>query len=146
MAISVHSAPISANAPPRLRSPKKMSDQIVLRASCPQYSASAWRVSDSSGNASLGPAAPSAASAAVRADSADLWLPCRQMSQDATPINRYSTVHTGPNSQLGGFQDGFFSLRYQVLTDETVATAPKPPANCGRRTATARLIQSLRFN
>lgn len=43
------------------------------------------------------------------------YAPLRQTSQDATPIAVYSALHTGPNSQSGGFQFGFFS----VCTEES---------------------------
>jgi hypothetical protein len=34
----------------------------------------------------------------------------------AIPMQIYSTVHTGPNSQFGGVQAGRFSVVYQVVT------------------------------
>lgn len=38
--------------------------------------------------------------------------PCLNTSHEATPMAVYSALHTGPNTALGGVQDGFFSFVY----------------------------------
>ena len=42
----------------------------------------------------------------------------------ATAIKTYNTVQTGPNTQAGGFQPGFCSVRYQVPTLVAVKNPP----------------------
>jgi len=46
----------------------------------------------------------------------------------AAPINTYSSVQTGPNSQFGGLKNGLFRLTYQVFTDPAVNQPPAAPA------------------
>jgi hypothetical protein len=52
-----------------------------------------------------------------------------QMRKKAIPINRYSSTHTGPNSQLGGLKVGFCKLVYHVETELLVKNPPMIPAN-----------------
>jgi hypothetical protein len=39
----------------------------------------------------------------------------------------YRVVHTGPNIQLGGFQDGLMMVGYQVVTESRVKNPLKLP-------------------
>ena len=51
-----------------------------------------------------------------------------QTIKSEIPIIRYSTVHTGPNSQLGGLNEGLFSVAYHVGIESSVNTVPISPA------------------
>src|SRR5579885_718059 len=51
---------------------------------------------------------------------------CRHTSQAAIAIPMYKVVQTGPNSQFGGFHEGFSRVAYQSRTDRLVTTAPTP--------------------
>lgn len=50
---------------------------------------------------------------------------------------RYSTVHTGPKSQAGGFHDGLFSVAYQSPGGKNIPIADAPKL---------RTIQPIRTN
>lgn len=52
-----------------------------------------------------------------------------QTRNKATPIKKYKEIHTGPNSQLGGLNDGFIKVEYQVETDLIVKNEPITPAS-----------------
>ena len=52
----------------------------------------------------------------------------RHANQAAIAIRKYSTVHTGPKIQSGGFQLGFSSVWYQPFTETAVAALPIPAA------------------
>lgn len=48
------------------------------------------------------------------------------------PIIKYNEVHTGPNTQAGGFHEGLItSVLYQLVTLETVKNPEMPPTICG---------------
>lgn len=50
-----------------------------------------------------------------------------QIRKNDIPKRQYSSVHTGPNTQLGGLKEGLFNKAYQVGTACDVnipATAP----------------------
>jgi hypothetical protein len=81
--ISAHSTRISANARPGDCRPKKMADHAALNSRCTTNSVSA-------------------------AFAAPRYL--SHTSHAATPMSTYSSVQTGPNTQLGGFHDGFSSV------------------------------------
>ena len=51
-----------------------------------------------------------------------------QTMKSEIPIIRYSKVHTGPNSQLGGLNAGLFNAAYQVGMESIVNTVPIRPA------------------
>ena len=75
---------ISPNAKPGLRIPKKMADQLTLSMSC-------------------SPKSPS--------DTREARQPPRRHTSHAErAIRKYSAVQTGPKSQSGGVQLGFFSV------------------------------------
>ena len=46
----------------------------------------------------------------------------------ATPITKYSVLHTGANTQLGGFQEGLLRDVYQLGICGAVAKLPRTPA------------------
>jgi len=72
----------------------------------------------------------------INADFTILFLrPSFQTMKSDIPIIRYSTVHTGPNSQLGGLNDGFTSVVYHPLTEEAVKYPAKEPTASGIKTA-----------
>jgi hypothetical protein len=48
---------------------------------------------------------------------------------NAIPIKTKRMVHTGPNNQPGGVNQGLLSNGYQDVTLEKVKKAPIPPAN-----------------
>ena len=56
------------------------------------------------------------------------FSPSFQIINSEIPIIRYNTVHTGPNSQLGGFKAGLLSDTYQVGMESIVNTVPIRPA------------------
>jgi len=65
----------------------------------------------------------------INADFTILFLrPSFQTMNSDIPIIRYSTVHTGPNSQLGGLNDGLFNAAYQVGMESIVNIVPISPA------------------
>src|SRR5690242_15498001 len=98
--IANHSSPMSIKARPGLRKPKNRADHAALKNNC--------RANRSNG--SLAPCNP-----------------CfRQTSQAARAMLMYSAVQTGPNTQLGGFQEGFVNVAYQSPTDRFVKAAPNP--------------------
>src|SRR5512136_2318827 len=94
-----HKTTISNTAQPGLRKPKKISDQNRLSSNC----------------------TPKIASATC---TCGLPHPCRHTSQAATPIRMYSSVHTGPNTQFGGFHVRLLRPWYQVGMDGAVAAPP----------------------
>ena len=55
--------------------------------------------------------------------------PFSQTRYSDIPIIRYNTIQTGPNTKLGGLNDGFTKVLYQVGIDETVKNDPIMPAN-----------------
>lgn len=59
---------------------------------------------------------------------AGLCIPNRHTRYAAIPINIYSTVHTGPNTQFGGLNDGRANVAYHVGIAETVKNDPIIPA------------------
>lgn len=52
-------------------------------------------------------------------------------------MSRYSTVHTGSNTQLGGLKEGLLMVRYQSLKLDAVTKPEVPPMSIGK------LIQSM---
>jgi len=59
----------------------------------------------------------------------DLLLYLFQIRYKDIPINRYNIVQTGPNTQLGGLNNGLFKVIYHVDTEEIVKKDPIMPAN-----------------
>jgi hypothetical protein len=93
---------ISTNATPGMWKPKNSHDQAAFNTN--------WTAnSDSGPRACLNP-------------------PCRQTNHAATDMKMYNTVQTGPNSQLGGFQDGLTSVAYHDGMLGAVATEPRAAA------------------
>lgn len=65
----------------------------------------------------------------INADFTILFFrPSFQIINSEIPIIRYNTVHTGPNSQLGGFKEGLFRAAYHVGMESIVNTVPIKPA------------------
>ena len=60
-----------------------------------------------------------------------LSKPSRQTKYRAIPIKIYNVVHTGPNNQFGGDQEGFDSAEYHVGISAIVAIDPKNPITKG---------------
>lgn len=56
----------------------------------------------------------------------------------------YSTVHTGPNTQLGGLNHGRASPAYQVGMASTVKTAPMMPVASHASTKAVAITRSFR--
>jgi hypothetical protein len=57
---------------------------------------------------------------------------CFQIKNKEIPKNIYRVVHTGPNNQLGGLNDGWFSVLYHPGIASAVnipAIAPKLKGN-----------------
>ena len=55
-----------------------------------------------------------------------------QIRNNEIPKMIYSTVHTGPNNQFGGLNEGLFSVAYHPETPDAVyipAVAPTPSVN-----------------
>ena len=57
------------------------------------------------------------------------------------PIKIYKTVQTGPNIQLGGLKNGFWSVLYQLFIESAVAYPDNEPTN----TQTSIAIGNLNF-
>ena len=57
------------------------------------------------------------------------FSPFSQTRYKEIPINKYSTVHTGPKSQFGGAKKGLFKLLYQLGIAEMVKGVPAKPTN-----------------
>jgi hypothetical protein len=53
----------------------------------------------------------------------------------------YRVIHTGPNTQFGGVNDGLFSVEYHVAMLGIVKTLPIIPANWQNRTAAMSVFQ-----
>ena len=64
-------------------------------------------------------------------------------SHDATPIAVYSALHTGPNTQFGGFQWGFFNVCTAGLTSDC-AIVTIGIANINRRSGINFLQELIR--
>ena len=60
-----------------------------------------------------------------------LCHPSRQTRNNATPINKYNVVHTGPNNQFGGDHHGLDNVEYHVEICDNVTIAPKYPITNG---------------
>lgn len=58
----------------------------------------------------------------------------RQTRQAASPISTYSTVHTGPNTALGGVPGGCARDPYQPRSAETVSAPSEAPTSSPRPT------------
>ena len=52
----------------------------------------------------------------------------RQTRNAAIPMRRNKVSHTGANTQLGGVNDGFLRVAYQVEIEGAVKTDPITPA------------------
>lgn len=76
-----------------------------------------------------------------------LSSPFCTMRYRETPIRIYSTVHTGPNAQFGGVNEGFSSWAYHVGIAYMVKKEPITPARRGmamqRIKSPAERIESL---
>jgi hypothetical protein len=46
-----------------------------------------------------------------------------------TPIRKYSVIHTGPKTELGGVNSGFARIVYQDEIEFIVKRDPKNPAS-----------------
>lgn len=55
-------------------------------------------------------------------------LAFKTTSANAMPISKYSSDHTGPNTQFGGLRAGFSRVAYHEGIFETVASEPIAPA------------------
>jgi hypothetical protein len=55
-------------------------------------------------------------------------IPFCHIRNNEIPIIIKSVVHTGPNSQLGGANEGFMRVAYHVGIDGVVKTEPRTPA------------------
>jgi len=70
---------------------------------------------------------------------------CFQVRKNEIPKRMYSDVHTGPNIQLGGLKEGWFSVAYHsgiAFAVNIPAIAPRPK---GRRIDTTNLSICLLF-
>ena len=56
-------------------------------------------------------------------------IPMRQTMKSDIPMSMNSMIHTGPNSQLGGVNEGFLSEAYQLGMAAVVKTDPIIPAS-----------------
>ena len=63
-----------------------------------------------------------------------------QTKYKAMPISIYKVVHTGPNNQLGGCQDGLFNAAYQLGISDAVKLPPIKPMARGMAMAMINLI------
>lgn len=54
--------------------------------------------------------------------------PCCHTKKAAIPMSTNSVVHTGPNTQLGGLNEGLFKVAYQVGIEDAVKIEPITPA------------------
>ena len=98
--MSTHRHAISMSASPGARIPKKNPLHAKFNAHCTANTPSAAR---------------------SRANP-----PTRQTRHALTPINTYSVVQTGPNTQFGGFHVGFTIVAYQASTGQNAAAAQAP--------------------
>jgi hypothetical protein len=59
------------------------------------------------------------------------WVsdPLRHTRKREIPMSTKSVIQTGPKSQLGGLNEGFFSVAYQVEICGVVKTEPMIPAS-----------------
>src|SRR5262249_5006738 len=60
------------------------------------------------------------------------WLgSCSKKRYKVKPINKYKTVHTGPNNQLGGSKTGLIKPGYQFWILSEIMKPAKPPTASG---------------
>lgn len=71
-----------------------------------------------------------------------LCLACQTRAR-AMPIIVYKTDHTGPKIQFGGFQDGLFNNRYQLLTWSAVLRPLSKPSPRQKAIEMMIFVQSL---
>ncbi len=60
-----------------------------------------------------------------------LLLGDRHTKNNAKPIKMYKVVQTGPNTQLGGVNQGLFNVVYHVEIAGVVTSPPIPPTSKG---------------
>ena len=65
--------------------------------------------------------------------------PCFQTIHAAMPIVMYKKVQTGAKTHEGGFQEGFRSVTYQVVTELLVQNPPSAPTPRHKATKNTRI-------
>ncbi len=115
--IIAHNPIIITNPPNGECSPKKNTDQKILKINCPKKI--------------IPPAIESTS-----------LNPFFHTKKKATAINRYKTTQTGPKTQLGGPNDGFAIWEYHLLISDIVKMLPTNPANWQTTIEVINLIMS----